>query len=190
MRIEILDWPADGDVVRRLRATGRPRLLVVAAGEAPPRVSDPLEDWIRADSDPVDFEVRLETLRRRFVEPTGIPIIDGSGVLHHGGRWVALSAVEVRIVSALLARFATVVGRDSLVLAGQSRDLRNRNLLDVQMVRVRRRVATLGLEIRTVRSRGYLLQFATPEHAPPEHAPPEHAPGEPVLVLGPGTEQA
>jgi DNA-binding response OmpR family regulator len=33
-----------------------------------------------------------------------------------------------------------------------------RNALDVQMVRFRRRVEPLGLEVRTVRSRGYLFQ--------------------------------
>ena len=35
-----------------------------------------------------------------------------------------------------------------------------RNALDVHILRLRRRIAELGLEIRTVRSRGYLLQAA------------------------------
>ena len=35
-----------------------------------------------------------------------------------------------------------------------------RNALDVHVLRLRRRIAPLGLEIRTVRSRGYLMQTA------------------------------
>ena len=37
-----------------------------------------------------------------------------------------------------------------------------RNALDVHILRLRRRIAELGLEIRTVRSRGYLLQTVAP----------------------------
>jgi DNA-binding response OmpR family regulator len=33
-----------------------------------------------------------------------------------------------------------------------------RNALDVHVLRLRRRIAPVGLEIRTVRSRGYLMQ--------------------------------
>jgi DNA-binding response OmpR family regulator len=40
--------------------------------------------------------------------------------------------------------------------------LPSRNALDVHMVRLRRRIAELSLEIRTVRSRGYLLQAVEP----------------------------
>ena len=36
-----------------------------------------------------------------------------------------------------------------------------RNALDVHILRLRRRIAPLGLEVRTVRSRGYLLQVST-----------------------------
>jgi DNA-binding response OmpR family regulator len=35
-------------------------------------------------------------------------------------------------------------------------------VLDVHMVRLRRRISLLELEIRTVRSRGYLMQAAQP----------------------------
>ena len=36
-----------------------------------------------------------------------------------------------------------------------------RNVLDVHVLRLRRRLAPLGLAIRTVRSRGYMLEQAT-----------------------------
>ncbi len=161
MQIEILDWPDDHLVVERLRVAGLPRLLVVDADVEPPDSSDPLQDWVRRDTDPSDVEARIAVLRRRAGEEQHRPVIDGSGVLHHRGRWVALTPVEARITSALLARFGAVVGRDALSRAGRSGELTTRNLLDVQMVRVRRRLASLGLQVRTVRSRGYLIQFAS-----------------------------
>ncbi len=37
-----------------------------------------------------------------------------------------------------------------------------RNALDVHLLRLRRRISTLGLEVRTVRARGYLLQALEP----------------------------
>lgn len=161
MRIEILDWPDDRKVVERLRAAGLPHLLVLDAEVEPPESTDPLEDWVRRDADPADIEARIGTLRRRAGEPSHRPVVDGSGMLHHHGRWVALSPIEARITSVLLARFGAVVGRHALARASRSADESNRNRLDVQMVRVRRRLAPLGLEIRTVRSRGYVLQTAT-----------------------------
>jgi DNA-binding response OmpR family regulator len=36
----------------------------------------------------------------------------------------------------------------------------SRNALDVRILRLRRRVADLGLAVRTVRHRGYLLEIA------------------------------
>ena len=37
-----------------------------------------------------------------------------------------------------------------------------RNALDVHVLRLRRRIAPLALSIKTVRSRGYLLEALTP----------------------------
>jgi DNA-binding response OmpR family regulator len=45
-----------------------------------------------------------------------------------------------------------------LARAGWPDGAPGRNALDVHVLRLRRRVAPLGLAIRTVRSRGYLLE--------------------------------
>ena len=53
-----------------------------------------------------------------------------------------------------------VVSRDALARAGWPEGAPGRNALDVHVLRLRRRLAPLGLAIRTVRSRGYLLEHA------------------------------
>jgi DNA-binding response OmpR family regulator len=51
-----------------------------------------------------------------------------------------------------------VVRRDLLAQAGWPEGAPGRNALDVHVLRLRRRIAPVGLAIKTVRSRGYLLE--------------------------------
>ena len=74
------------------------------------------------------------------------------------GRWVSLPPVEARLMGALLDRFGAVVSREQLAKAGWPRGAPGRNALDVHMLRLRRRISPIGLAIKTVRSRGYLLE--------------------------------
>jgi DNA-binding response OmpR family regulator len=87
-----------------------------------------------------------------------VPLLDDDGVLRMGSSWVSLPPVESRLATALLERFGAVVSRDSLGRAGWPSGPPGRNALDVHMLRLRRRVAPVALAIRTVRSRGYLLE--------------------------------
>ena len=84
----------------------------------------------------------------------------GIGRFKTGVDRVALSPLEASIAHALTERFGAVVGREALSRRAWPSGAPTRNALDVQMVRFRRRVEPLGLEVRTVRSRGYLLQGA------------------------------
>ena len=59
----------------------------------------------------------------------------------------------------MLDRYGAVVSRDALARAGWPDGSPGRNALDVHVLRLRRRLAPLGLAIRTVRSRGYLLEW-------------------------------
>jgi DNA-binding response OmpR family regulator len=54
----------------------------------------------------------------------------------------------------------TVTSRDLLVRAGWPAAPPGRNALDVHVLRLRRRLHPVGLAIRTVRSRGYLMELA------------------------------
>jgi len=58
----------------------------------------------------------------------------------------------------MLERFGAVVSRESLGRAGWPDGAPGRNALDVHVLRLRRRLAPVHLAIRTVRSRGYLLE--------------------------------
>ena len=160
MEVEILRWPDDQARLEDLRSSGHPRLLLVDDAVAPPVNADPLEDWTRTTADPRDVQTRVSTLHRRAERTSERPIIDGSGLLHFGGAWVALSPVETSLAEVLVERFGAVVGREVLARSAWRTGAYTRNSLDVKMVRFRRRIATLGLEVRTVRSRGYLLQQA------------------------------
>ena len=73
------------------------------------------------------------------------------------GEAVPLSPVEARVIDALMKRFGAVVSRRDLTESVWPEEAPPRNALDVHISRVRRRVASLGLQIRTVRGRGYLL---------------------------------
>jgi DNA-binding winged helix-turn-helix (wHTH) protein len=94
---------------------------------------------------------------------TGIsgPSLDEDGVLRVDGQWVALPPVESRLTAALLDRYGAVVSRDALAKAGWPDGAPGRNALDVHVLRLRRRLDPLGLVIRTVRSRGYVLEAAS-----------------------------
>jgi DNA-binding winged helix-turn-helix (wHTH) protein len=85
------------------------------------------------------------------------PLLDNDGVLRFGGGWVSLPPIEARMAATMVDRFGAVVHRDTLAHAGWPQGAPGRNALDVHVLRLRRRLAPLGLSITTVRSRGYLL---------------------------------
>ena len=89
---------------------------------------------------------------------SAIPVLDEHGMLRFGSGWVSLPPVEARITGAMVTRLGAVVRREELAEAGWPEGAPGRNALDVHVLRIRRRLAPLGLAIRTVRSRGYLLE--------------------------------
>lgn len=155
-------WPVEEERLLELRALGRPRLVLVEDGERPPIPSDDLEDWIRVPAPEDDLRARVEGLRRRAGAPPSPPDLDENGVLRFEGHWVSLPPVEARITAALLDRYGAVVSREALARSGWPDGAPGRNALDVHMLRLRRRVEAVGLAIRTVRSRGYLLESSEP----------------------------
>lgn len=159
MEVVIVRWPAERDRREALRKSAAPRLLLIEEGETPPGPDGCLEDWARAPIEEADLAARVAALqlRARRHDPAA-PELDEDGVLHHHDSWVALPPVEARLMSALLDRPGAVVSREALARAGWPAGAPGRNALDVHVLRLRRRVNPLGLVIRTVRSRGYLLE--------------------------------
>lgn len=158
--VTVVGWPEEAAKRDALRAVGLPRLLLVAGDADPPDVVDALEDWVRLPASESDLRARMATLVARSSGPSRPPVIDGDGLVHYRGGWVALSPVERALTSALVERFGAVVARDVLARRAWPAGMPTRNALDVRIVRLRRRLEPLGLEIRTVRARGYLLQPA------------------------------
>ena len=159
MDVTLLRWPGELHRSERLAEEGVPRLLLVDGGDAPPAIIDVLEDWIRVPADDIDIRARVATLQARYDAAGAIaPLLDDDGVIRLGAAWVSLPPVEARITNALLERFGAVVSRETLARSGWPEGAPGRNALDVHVLRLRRRLAPLGLVIRTVRSRGYLLE--------------------------------
>ena len=159
MDVVLVRWPAEADRRTRLRDQGVPRLLLVDGDDPPPHPDDCLEDWIRVPADDVDVRLRLDALAARAAQHVrDLPDLDPDGVLRFASAWVSLPPVEARLTRALVDRFGAVVGREALATAGWPEGAPGRNALDVHVLRLRRRLATVGLSIKTVRSRGYLLE--------------------------------
>lgn len=157
--VALLHWPREQHRLADLRAVGLPRLVLVDNDQEPPTpTADPYEDWVRLPANAVDIDARMTTLRLRASAGGGeVPSIDDDGVVRFGSRSQPMPPVEARLVASLIDRFGAVVARERLMRAGWPSADPGRNALDVHVLRLRRRLAPLGLSLKTVRSRGYLL---------------------------------
>lgn len=155
-------WPAERGRREELAELGVARLLLVEDGHGPPDPADCLEDWVRVPASETDVQLRIAGLSSRASAHAPSedlpPRLDEDGVLRAGGGWVPVPPVEARLLRTLLDRYGAVVGRDTLSSAAWADRSPDRNVLDVHVLRLRRRIAPVGLVIRTVRSRGYLLE--------------------------------
>lgn len=160
--VVLLRWPSEKDRRDLLAGSRTARLLLVEDGAAPPEAEDCVEDWIRVPAPDSDVKLRVRALLRRSRRhATTSPVLDCDGVLRFGTAWVSLPPVESRLTAAFLERFGAVVSRETLARAGWPEGAPGRNALDVHVLRLRRRLVSVSLAIRTVRSRGYLLEAAT-----------------------------
>lgn len=162
MDVVLVRWPTERSRREQLREQQRARLLLVEEDAPAPITPDVFEDWVRLPANDADVRVRVQSLQAR-VEAFGpsVPTMDNDGVLRFGTAWVSIPPVEARLTRALLDRFGTVVGREVLSRAGWPDKEPGRNALDVHVLRLRRRIEPLGLAVRTVRSRGYLLEASS-----------------------------
>ena len=83
--------------------------------------------------------------------------IDDGGLLHHGRAWVALPDLEWRLMQPLVEHMGELVRRDELTRAGWPGRAVAASALNVRIKKARQRVKPLGLQITTVRGRGYVL---------------------------------
>ncbi len=154
--VMIVTLPADVDLLATLRAAGAPRLLLVPNEVEPPIGGDALEDWVRLPADPREVHARISTLQMRATARPR-PRIDEHGCLHVDDRWIAIPPIEARILSVLIDRFGTVVSTTELAAGAWPGGLSSASQLRVRILRLRRRLDALDLELDTVRGEGYVL---------------------------------
>ncbi len=167
VKVTVVAWPAGADVREALSASGEPRLLVVAEGTRAPVLLDCLEDWVHAPAREDEMRARMEALALRArAHHTFVPALDDDGRLHFGTSWVQLPPVEARLATVMVERYDRLVGPTALMRSGWPDGASTRSTLDVRIHRLRRRLGPLGLVIRTVRRRGWVLE-AEESAAPP-----------------------
>lgn len=174
MNVELVRWPAQLDRRERLRSLRQPRILLIEGDVPAPLTPDPLEDWVRLPVERADLNTRMQALAIA-AEHRGddAPTIDEWGVLRFCGRQATLPPLEARLARPLVQQFRSVISRDELSRVGWPEGAPGRNALDVHILRVRRRIEPVGLVIRTLRSRGYLVDAEARALAP--LADPAHA---------------
>ncbi|HLI55706.1 MAG TPA: helix-turn-helix domain-containing protein [Actinomycetota bacterium] len=165
--VVILRWPEEESSLQRLRDLGRPRLLIVGPETAAPPVAECDEDWIRLPADDADVRVRITALAARAARHALPPRAKGDGRLTYRGRWVGLTGAEERLAELLCRHFGEVVDHEAIAAAarpagapGQPDRPASPNGLRVNISRLRKRIAPLGLVVRRIHNRGYVLEAA------------------------------
>ncbi len=151
-------WPEERERLAELRDQGRPRLILVQEGAEPPISSDPLEEWVRS-GDSASLPDRITTLMARAKPFMPGLSLDDSGILRVGEAWTSLSEHELPMAQRLVGAFGSVVTYEAMSeetghasrASSATMDLRQR------VARLRNRVRRVGLDIRAVRGRGYML---------------------------------
>ena len=159
-QVVVVRWPEESAGLARLRATGVPRLLLIAPGVPAPVGGDCEEDWIRLPADDRDVRARLSALARRAARHQAVPpAIDEHGVLTYGHHTITLSPLKAAVAAVLVAHWGETVHRDELMAAWPDDEVTG-NALRIQILRLRRRLAPAGLEVRAVPGFGYRLERA------------------------------
>lgn len=154
MDVALIRWPSDEALRIELAQIKHPRLLLVDPHADPPHISDIVEDWVRL---PVSREDRNA---RRVLESrvsSGLPHVGDDGTLHHRGESTHLSEIQGQLMRALIERFGTVVSPEALLASAWPEGKGTASNLRVVVTRLRPVLVPLDLQIRAVRSRGYLL---------------------------------
>jgi DNA-binding response OmpR family regulator len=155
MDVVLIRWPSDEALRVELAQINHPRLLLVDPRADPPHISDIFEDWVRLPVSRADRNARVTVLEERC--SLALPLVGGDGSLHFRGASARLSENQVSLMRLLIERFGAVASREALVASVWPDRGATAGNLRVMVARLRPVLVPLGLEIRAVRSRGYLL---------------------------------
>lgn len=162
---EILAWPDQDARRRQLAEDGVPRLLLLERGTPPPTDLDRHEDWIWTPADERDVFARLRHLAVRAARSglTSEDVTVTDGLLRVGRHRLRLPPVEAAILQRLGSPPESLHTREELAEAAWAGDAHGRRSLDSRILVLRRRLEPLGLEIRAVRGRGFVLTVRAQE---------------------------
>ncbi|SER60455.1 Transcriptional regulatory protein, C terminal [Lentzea xinjiangensis] len=159
--VEVVRWPGEAAAREACQRNGTLCLLVLEKNAPAPVLTDLREDWVRAPVPHQDLAVRIAMLRARAAR-YAVPELDASGILRFRSRSVVLSPTERALVAELLRHFRALTTRESLLRCLPGKDGDTSNALHLHIMRLRRRIAPLGLVIKTLWNQGYQLGPADP----------------------------
>ena len=160
------------EVLRKLRARGShvPVLVLTARDALQDRVAGldaGADDYLTKPFDLPEFEARVRALLRRTHYNAGHDLSHGelrldseARRLYWGDKPIDVSMRELALVELLLSRQGRVVSKAQMLdhLFGWAGDEVGSNAIEVYVHRVRKKLEPFGVDIRTVRGMGYLLE--------------------------------
>ncbi|MFI6403226.1 helix-turn-helix domain-containing protein [Streptomyces sp. NPDC050548] len=158
--VKFVRWPAESEMREQCKIHGHLCLLVVEHGAPPPENVSFHEDWVRPPIVQEDLQARVRQLTARAVLRAR-PALDPAGILYFKDLSVTLSVTQCEMLAPLVARYGQIIYRVELLdILDRSGASSSSNALDLHVMRLRRRLGVVGLAVRNVWGRGFVLEPA------------------------------